>query len=94
MGSNNRFRAEQVSRARTREETGKMKKETIVLDNLNCPSCAAQLEQAFKNLAGVKSASVTFATGTLDLEYDEGRLTADQIHKTAESFGVTIASRL
>lgn len=71
-----------------------MKKETIVLDNLNCPNCAADLERAFRNLAGVKSAEVTFATGTLELEYDEAQVTEEKIEKTAESFGVAIAARM
>lgn len=71
-----------------------MKKETIILDNLNCPNCAADLERAFRSIVGVQSAKVTFATGTLELEYDEAQVTDEKIETTAKSFGVAIASRM
>lgn len=71
-----------------------MKKEMMMLGNLTCPSCAANVEQAFKKMDGVKGATVTFATGSLDIEYDETVVKAEQIERTIESFGLTIASRL
>lgn len=71
-----------------------MKKEMIMLTNLTCPSCAANVEKAFKKMPGVKSASVAFGTGTLTLEYDEGRVNDENIERTVESFGLGIASRI
>lgn len=71
-----------------------MKKETVVLDNLNCPNCAADLERAFRKMPGVKDANVTFATGTLELEYDESKVNDEKIKTTAEGFGVSVASKM
>lgn len=71
-----------------------MKKETVVLNNLNCPSCAAELQKAFQKMPGVKEANVAFATGTLTLEYDEGSVTPEQVEKTVQSFGLSIATRM
>lgn len=71
-----------------------MKKEMMLLGNLTCPSCAADLEKAFKKLDGVKSATVTFATGALDIEYDAAVVKAGQIERTVEGFGLTITSRV
>lgn len=71
-----------------------MKKEMIMLMNLTCPSCAANVEKAFKKMPGVKEASVAFGTGTLTLEYDEDRVNDDNIKRTIESFGLAIASRM
>lgn len=71
-----------------------MRKETVLLSNLNCPSCAADLEKALKKTDGVKHATVMFATGMLELEYDDSIVKPTQIDRTVESFGVTVASRI
>lgn len=71
-----------------------MKREMVMLGNLNCPTCAADLEKALKKMDGVEQATVTFATGALDLVYDESVVKADAIDRTVTSFGVTVASRL
>lgn len=66
----------------------------ILLGNLTCPSCAADLQKALRKLEGVKEATVNFAAGSLDVEYDEAALKADDIDRTVNSFGVTVTSRL
>ena len=45
-----------------------MKKYT--LENLDCPMCAAKIEEGVKNLACVKDAAVVFATKTLMIDTD------------------------
>lgn len=45
-----------------------MKKYTI--DNLDCPMCAAKIEEGIKNLSCVKDAKVVFATKTLLIDTD------------------------
>lgn len=71
-----------------------VKKETLVLANLNCPSCAAGLQKAVAGLAGVRRAEVAFATGTLELEYDEGAVAPGDVERVLESFGVSVTGRL
>lgn len=46
-----------------------MKKYTI--ENLDCPMCAAKIEEGVKNLSCVKDAKVVFATKTLLIETDD-----------------------
>lgn len=45
--------------------------EKYLLDNLDCANCAANIENAVKKTAGVRYASVDFATTTLFLEADD-----------------------
>lgn len=71
-----------------------MRKEMILLGNLTCPSCAADLQKAVGKLGGVKKATVNFAAATLDVEYDEAAVKAEEIDRTINGFGVTVASRL
>lgn len=71
-----------------------VKKEMIMLNNLSCPTCASDLEKAFKKMDGIKDASVTFATGTLNVEYDESKVNSKQIERTIKNFGVGVASRM
>ena len=71
-----------------------MKKETLVLSNLNCPSCAAGLQKALAGLPGVRRAEVAFGSGTLELEYDEGAVKPGQVERVLSSFGVSVAARL
>jgi len=69
-------------------------RETLLLKNLNCPSCAASLQRALANLKGVRKAEVAFATGTVELVYDEQAVTASDIDRTVASFGAVVAARL
>lgn len=71
-----------------------MKKETVLLSNLNCPSCAADLQKAVAKLNGVKRAEVAFGTGTLELQYDESVVKPADIERTIKSFGVAVAGRV
>lgn len=46
------------------------------LQDLNCANCAAKMENAIKNIEGVKSASISFMTQKLVLEADDDRFEA------------------
>ncbi|MEC0242391.1 heavy metal translocating P-type ATPase [Paenibacillus dokdonensis] len=52
------------------EATGKMKRE-LVLDGLDCASCAMKIEDGVKKMEGVTSCSVNFVKQTLTYETDE-----------------------
>lgn len=71
-----------------------MKRETVFLDKLNCPSCADDLQRALAKMDGVKRAEVAFGTGTLELEYDDSVVTAAEIERIVAGFGVTVAARM
>lgn len=46
-------------------------KKTYNLENLDCANCAAKVENAVKEIKGVKDASVSFITQKLSFETDE-----------------------
>ena len=46
------------------------------LQDLDCANCAAKIENAIKNIEGVKSASISFMTQKLVLEADDDRFEA------------------
>ena len=48
-------------------------KKTFKLENLECANCAAKIERKTSALEGVSSASVTFVTGRLVMEYEAAK---------------------
>ena len=46
------------------------------LQDFDCANCAAKMENAIKNIEGVKSASISFMTQKLVLEADDDRFEA------------------
>ncbi len=69
-----------------------MKRQMIVLENLNCPVCAAKIEKAAQNLPGMKEAKVSFGTGSLTVAYDESRLQEQAIRDMVRKHGVGVAA--
>ena len=51
-------------------------KKIVKLEGLCCANCAAKMENAIKNIEGVKSASISFMTQKLVLEADDDRFEA------------------
>ncbi len=43
------------------------------IKGLDCANCASQLERVIQKLDGVESASISFMTQKMELEYDETR---------------------
>ena len=40
---------------------------------VDCPNCAAKMEEAARKTAGVKDATVTFMTLKMNVEFNEGQ---------------------
>jgi len=60
---------------------------TISIGGMTCAACAAGIEAAVKELAGSTVATVNFATEKLVVEYDENKISLDEIIKTIEKMG-------
>lgn len=58
------------------------------LQDLDCANCAAKMENAIKNIEGVKSASISFMTQKLVLEADDDRIEAvlDEAQRACKKF--------
>ena len=54
-------------------------KKTIQMEELVCPMCAQKIETALKKAPGVTDASVLYNASKAKVEFDESRITLDQL---------------
>lgn len=64
-----------------------MMKETFMLEGMHCTSCALAIEQAIKQLPGVKEAVVNVTTEKLSVTYSAARLTSAEIIQAVREAG-------
>ncbi len=69
-----------------------MKSATIQLETLTCPSCMLKIEGALKALDGIEkdSANVSFNTSKVKLNFDEDKLTIEDIEGAINKVGYDI----
>ncbi len=69
-----------------------MKKATIQLETLTCPSCALKIEGAVKALDGVakESVQVLFNSSKVKLDFDETKLSVEDIEKAITALGYEV----
>lgn len=69
-----------------------MKKATIQLETLTCPSCALKIEGATKALDGVEkeSVKVLFNSSKVKLDFDEEKLSLEDIEKVITALGYEV----
>ena len=64
-----------------------MKKETFKVHGMHCASCVATIERTLKKTAGVKDASVNFASETALINYDENAVDQSGLAKAVSEVG-------
>jgi copper chaperone len=69
-----------------------MKKATLQLETLACPSCLQKIEKAVKSLAGVEqeSVSVLFNASKVKLNFDEEKIGIGQIEEAITALGYEV----
>lgn len=67
-----------------------MSKETFKIEGMSCAACAKAIERVTSRLDGVELSSVNFATESLTIEYDELKVTFEQINAAVEKAGFKI----
>ena len=69
-----------------------MKSATIQLETLTCPSCLQKIEGALKKVVGIDhdSASVSFNTSKVKLNFDEDKVSIEAIEKAITIMGYDI----
>jgi Cu+-exporting ATPase len=67
-----------------------MKKETYKIDGMHCASCVSAIERALAETAGVRSASVNFATETALIEFDENIIPESGLADVVRSVGYAL----
>lgn len=69
-----------------------MKKATIQLETLSCPSCMQKIESAVKGLDGVHqdSLKVLFNASKVKVDFDSELITIEDIEKAIEDLGYSV----
>lgn len=69
-----------------------MKKATIQLETLTCPSCVLKIENATKSLDGVdkESVKVMFNSSKVKLDFDHEKLSVEDIEKAITALGYEV----
>lgn len=70
-----------------------MKKLVLNLEPLTCPSCIKKIEGALTRLDGVSEAKVLFNSGKVRAQFDESKVSAEEIAKTVSGLGYPIVSQ-
>lgn len=64
-----------------------MVKQTFPIIGMGCASCVSRVENTIKELPGVQNVSVSLAANTVQVEYDSGILTPEQISDAVKGAG-------
>lgn len=69
-----------------------MKKATLHLETLTCPSCMAKIEGALKSLDGIDkdTLSVSFNTSRVKVDFDDNKLAIETIQKKITDLGYEV----
>lgn len=69
-----------------------MKKATLQLETLTCPSCVAKIEGALKNLDGVNAdtAKISFSSSRVRLDFDEEKVSLKDIENSITKLGYMV----
>src|SRR3990167_4580255 len=65
--------------------------QTYKIKGMHCASCASIIEKTFKNKEGVQSAQVNYATETAKVVHDAEKVSAEQLSKSIEPLGYSLA---
>ena len=71
--------AKKVEKCYTSGEGVDPVKERYRISGMSCAACSARVQKVTEKLEGVTVANVNLLAGTLDIEYDEKRLSGEQI---------------
>lgn len=68
-----------------------MIKEKYKIGGMTCAACVSSVEKAVCTLDGVKKANVSLMTNSLDIEYDESKLSSKDIAKAVKNKGYSLS---
>ena len=66
-----------------------MKKVLLKIDGMTCSACSSGLEKYLNKQDGIKTAAVNLVMNNANIEYDEKKLTLEQVEKFVEKAGFT-----
>jgi copper chaperone len=68
-----------------------MTEETLKVPDMSCAHCKAAVEGELSRLSGVERANANVEKGTVEVTYDEGTVTTEDLEGAIEEAGHTVA---
>jgi copper chaperone len=65
---------------------------TFKVPDMSCGHCKAAVEEELNNLSGVERADADVEKGTVEVSYDEARVTTEDLKGAIEEAGYTVAA--
>jgi copper chaperone len=65
---------------------------TLRVEGMGCGHCKTAVEGELNKLSGVDSSNADVEKGTVEIYYDEGRVTAEDLEGAIEEAGYTVAA--
>jgi len=65
-------------------------KDIFKVEGMSCASCARTIEGVLSKMEGVSQATVNFAAGNLNVVYDRGRVSPEEMKKEVKDIGYTL----
>lgn len=63
---------------------------SIAVEGMDCPACAATVEKKLKEVSGVRKASVSHEQGKVEIEFDPGSASLEQLARVIEDAGFRV----
>jgi copper chaperone len=69
-----------------------MTEKTFQVPDMHCGHCKAAVESELSKLSGVQRASADVEKGTVEVSYDEGTVSTEDLEDAIEESGYTVAA--
>ena len=69
-----------------------MTEKTLNVEGMSCGHCKAAVEGELNKLSGVQRANADVEKGTVEVAYDEGTVTTEDLKGAIEEAGYTVAA--
>ena len=69
-------------------------KKSLNIEGMTCSACANRIERFVRKLDGINEANVNFAVETLNVDFDENKVTCDDIENTVVKCGYKVKKNL
>jgi len=69
-----------------------MTERTFQVPDMHCGHCKAAVESELNKLSGVQRASADVEKGTVEVSYDEGKVSAENLTDAIKEAGYTVAA--
>ena len=69
-----------------------MTEKTLRVPDMSCGHCKAAVEGELNKLSGVERANADVGRGTVEVSYDEGKVSTEDLKEAIEEAGYTVAA--